>query len=69
MKTKVKIEGMSCDSCVLAATQALEGVAGVDEVKVDLASGTGTVKAADEVKPEQLQAALEEIGFGYGGLA
>ena len=37
--TDIRIGGMTCGSCVAAATKALERVPGVQRVEVDLRSG------------------------------
>jgi len=34
----IKIEGMSCNHCVMAVTKALSGIDGIGNVKVDIAS-------------------------------
>jgi copper chaperone CopZ len=41
--TSYRIDGMTCDHCVHAVTNALAGVDGVETVDVDLAAGTATV--------------------------
>ncbi|MEB3221717.1 MAG: cation transporter [Candidatus Sericytochromatia bacterium] len=59
MTTKLQIDGMSCDHCVRAVKQALEGVAGVARAEV-------TVGAADvegEAAPDALLAALDAEGY------
>ena len=44
LTTTLKVEGMSCEHCRAAVTQALRGVGGVEAVSVDLASGLATVQ-------------------------
>ena len=63
MKTTVKINGMSCVNCVRHVTEALEGLPGVSEVKVDLASGEATFQKADSVSMEQVASAVSEAGY------
>jgi copper chaperone CopZ len=63
MKSEITVGGMTCDSCVLAATQALDAVDGVEKVKVDLKSGKATVKHNDSVTDDDLRAAVTAIGF------
>ncbi len=63
MKTLcIRVDGMRCEHCVQAVTDALVK-AGADKVTVDLSAGRATVTVADELTPERLQAALEDIGF------
>lgn len=60
--TKLKVEGMSCDHCVHAVTQALAGVPGVKKViEVNLKSGEATVEG--QADPAQLIAAVEQEGY------
>ena len=62
--TELKVDGMTCGSCVASVTKALERVPGVQHVEVDLGSGIARVRgehAAHQV-PE-LVAALVEAGY------
>lgn len=66
MKTQLlKVTGMTCGGCVNSITRALKAVAGVDEVKVDLAAGEASVQY-DETKATsaQLLVAVSDAGFG-----
>jgi len=70
VETKVlKIEGMSCDHCKKAVTDALKNVAGVRSVEVDLRSGTAKV-AYDTGKASEasLKEAVEEAGYEVAAL-
>jgi copper chaperone CopZ len=65
--TELKVDGMTCGSCVASVTQALKRVPGVQDVEVDLGSGIARVHgehAAHQV-PE-LVAALGEAGHEAG---
>ena len=42
-KIVLKVGGMSCEHCVKAVTDALTGIDGTAEVKVDLKSGTASL--------------------------
>lgn len=65
MKT-ISIEGMSCQHCVGAVTEALKAVAGVTSVNVDLASKKAVVEGtADEAA---LKEAVEDTGFDVVGI-
>ena len=46
--TTIKIKGMSCSHCVMAATKALNEVNGISNVSVDLEKGEA---AFDEASP------------------
>jgi copper chaperone len=59
--TELKITGMTCGHCQSAVEGALKGVAGVEEVRVDLAQGTAEVKGSANVAA--LVAAVEEEGY------
>ncbi len=60
----IKIEGMHCQHCVAAVTDALGALSGVDSVVVDLDGGSATVTYdPSTIKPETLNAAIEDQGF------
>ncbi len=65
MKT-IRIEGMSCQHCVMAVTKALSGVAGVRNVKVDLARGEATYEEERPVDIELLREAVRKAGYKAG---
>jgi len=59
---KLNIEGMTCNHCVKAVTQALSEVPGVTRVvKVDLDSRQATVEGTPD--PQALVAAVAEEGY------
>ena len=62
METRTfKVDGMMCNHCRANVEKTLQGLQGVDDVTVDLASGTATIKgdATDEAIIEVI------IGIGY----
>ncbi|MEB3327631.1 MAG: cation transporter [Candidatus Sericytochromatia bacterium] len=59
MTTALAIDGMSCDHCVRAVRQALEGLPGVTRVEVEV--GAARIEG-DAVLPA-LVAALEAEGY------
>lgn len=61
-EAKLKIDGMSCQHCVMAVKKALGAVAGVDSSDVEI--GSAIVKY-DETRATQkdLEAAVEKAGF------
>ena len=60
-QTILKVEGMTCNHCKMRAEKALQGVSGVESVKVDLAAKevvvTGDAERASLVK------AIQEAGY------
>lgn len=59
--TELMVSGMTCDHCQTAVTRALQGVAGVTEVSVDLSSGLARVRG--EADPQALLDAVEGEGY------
>ena len=57
----IHIDGMKCNHCLANAQKAIEGVAGVTGVEIDLASGNAIVKGSFDMNA--LKAAIEGIGF------
>jgi copper ion binding protein len=62
-KTLLKVEGMNCQHCVAAVSDALSAIPGVEKVKVDLKKGEAKVKHAAEVGIEALKDAVTAAGF------
>jgi len=60
-ETVLKIEGMTCNHCKMAVEKALEGVAGVTGVQVDLAKNEAVVAGSPEM--EAMVKAIDEAGF------
>lgn len=61
MAIELSIKGMTCGHCQSSVTGALKGVAGVREVRVDLAAGKAFVEGDFEV--QQLIDAVTEEGY------
>jgi len=57
MKT-IKIEGMTCNHCVMAVTRTLNEIDGIENVKVDLNKGEASF---DEVKPLDMEIIKDSI--------
>jgi copper chaperone len=57
MKT-IKVDGMTCNHCVMAVTRALEGIDGIKNVKVNLKKGQATF---DETAPVDIKIVKEKI--------
>lgn len=63
MKKVLTVEGMMCAHCQAHVQKALEGVAGITAVNVDLEAKKATVEMAGEVADELLTAAVKEAGY------
>lgn len=66
MTTTVKVNGMSCGHCSMAVTKALNEVAGVSDVKVDLEKGTASFESAEPVDMQTITEKIEKAGFEVG---
>jgi copper chaperone len=63
-KTKLNIQGMTCNMCVKHVTEALEGVSGVSKVNVKLEPGTAVVRYdPDEAGMAAFKSAVAEAGY------
>ena len=61
-ETKIAIEGMSCQHCVMAVKKALGGVPGILESQVEI--GSAAVKYdEDKVKKEEIERKIEAAGY------
>jgi copper chaperone CopZ len=61
--TTFTVTGMTCDHCQRAVTEEIAGVAGVESVDVDLATGSVTVTATQPVDRADIAAAVDEAGY------
>lgn len=60
--TTLKIEGMSCQHCVMRVKKAVDAVAGV--TKSDVAVGSATIQFDEsKAKKEDIKAAIEKAGY------
>ena len=57
------VEGMGCANCAKKVEKALKQLSGVKTVKVDLDSGKVLLKSKDQQNRENIQNAIEEIGY------
>lgn len=60
-----KIEGMTCNHCVMNVEKAIRDVLGVKDVEVNLAGGTARVEG--EFSVEEIKSAVESIGYKFVG--
>jgi len=61
-ETSYKVAGMTCGHCVMAVTQEVGEVPGVDHVEVDLDGGRLVVRG-EGVSEEAVRAAVDEAGY------
>ncbi len=59
---ELKVDGMTCDHCVRAVTEAISGVDGVTGANVDLDAGAATV-TGEGVDLAAVVAAVVEEGY------
>jgi copper chaperone CopZ len=57
------VTGMTCDHCVRAVTQEIEGLPGVTDVEIDLPSGRVTVRSDALLDDASVAAAVDEAGY------
>ena len=63
-KKIINVEGMSCEHCVKAVTDALKNLAGMGSVIVDLESKTAAVEYdPQQVSIEKMVEAIEDQGY------
>lgn len=61
----LKVSGMSCQHCVASVTKALEELAGIEDVSVNLEAGEVSYKS-NGVERETVKDAISGIGFDPG---
>lgn len=66
----LKIDGITCQSCINRSEAALKEIDGVKSVKGDVEEGTVTVCADEKVSltDKQLTALFSDKGFNYRGM-
>ncbi len=61
-ETLIKIEGMSCEHCVMRVKKALDGIAGITEANVTI--GSASIKYDEsKVKMEDIYSAVGKAGY------
>ncbi len=61
MNQTLKVEGMSCHHCEMAVEKAVKGIAGVENVQVDLIKKE--VMVTGSADREQIARAIKEAGY------
>jgi copper chaperone len=60
---KIKIQGMSCQHCVMSVTKALGALPGIKNLKVDLVKGEAIFENSQNVPRASLRKAVEDAGY------
>jgi copper ion binding protein len=63
MERTIKIRGMSCQHCVASVKRALQGLAGISQVEVDLEKGEARFHAGADSSMDQVRRAVQEAGY------
>ncbi|HXW68599.1 MAG TPA: heavy-metal-associated domain-containing protein [Dissulfurispiraceae bacterium] len=66
-ETVIKIEGMSCQHCVMRVKKALDGIAGITEANVTI-GGANIKYDESKVKMEDIYSAVGKAGYKVSGL-
>lgn len=59
----LKIDGMTCNHCVRAVTQAVQSIEPAANVEIDLDAGTAKVATGKELNVQPIIAAIQEEGY------
>lgn len=62
----IKIDGMSCNHCVMAVKKALTSLDNVGEVEVNLSRGSATITG--EVDLKEIEKVINQLGYTYKGV-
>lgn len=63
-RTELAVTGMHCAACSSRVEKILKRIPGVEDGVVNLSMRRAVVTSEEEVKPEDMVAAIEKIGFG-----
>ncbi len=61
--TTIKIKGMTCQHCVMAATKALGAIEGIKDVRVDLQKGEASFTEEKPVDRAVIRERIVKAGF------
>jgi len=64
---KIKIQGMTCQHCVMSVTKTLGMIQGIENLRVDLVKGEATFENTRNVSAETLRKAVEDAGYKVAG--
>ena len=57
------VTGMTCGHCVASVTEEVSELDGVENVDIDLATGSVTVTSTTPLEDDAVRAAVEEAGY------
>ena len=60
---KVKINGMTCQHCVMSVTKALTTIPGLTNIRVNLVKGEATFENPQNISPEKIRKTVEDAGY------
>ena len=60
---KLRIQGMTCQHCVMSVTKALGSIPGIRSLKVDLVKGEATFENTQDIPMQNIRKAVEEAGY------
>ena len=60
---KIKIQGMSCQHCVMSVSKALNSIPGLTNVRVNLVTGEATFENPLNVSQDKIRQAVEDAGY------
>jgi len=63
---KIKIQGMTCQHCVMSVTKALGSIPGIKNLRVDLVKGEATFENTQNASWQSIRKAIEEAGYRVG---
>ena len=63
MATTLKVEGMSCQHCVMSVTKALNQLEGIKNVQVDLAKGEVRFDNTKDMASGRIEKAIQDAGY------
>ncbi len=64
VKTTLKVQGMTCNHCVMRVAKALKAIPGVQNAQVDLQKAEAVVTYDEaKVSKERLSSAVAEAGY------
>jgi len=60
---KIKIQGMTCQHCVMSVSKALNSIPGLKSLRVNLVTGEATFENTQNVSPGKIRQAVEDAGY------
>ena len=60
---KIKIQGMTCQHCVMSVSKALNSIPGLTNVRVNLVTGEATFENTQNISLDKIRQAVEDAGY------